>query len=387
MTADRRTLLALFSIAFGLRILFAAIIGTQPGFNPNLVTSSARYAQEISSGFDWVKEPVSPQAPGYPMLLSIAFLLSGGRPWAGIILQAILGALTVIVVYRLGEKLGGKTCGAIAAIWLSLYANHILFANILLRDILACLLLVLLIHLLARPFSQMRYATFSSLVYAALVHVEPLYLLLFPAIAVFLLVKATRHALLNLQYFFLFTGFLLILSLPWTIRNYAVYRQPIPISLEAVDYLRLAPGVQKEKREALDTAAEGARRMSRIQQFRSNTVEFWRVTRFRAEELSEQARASGRTGEKAWSLRHNLINMVSYGLLLPLFALGIIFAIREKNRVGLVIAATTFIYCAIRVWSFGSERARLPVEPFIILLAFYAVFQIIDKVRKQPTET
>ena len=59
MRADRRTLLALFSIAFGLRILFAALIGAQSDADPYPITPSVEYAQEIASGLNWMKEPFS----------------------------------------------------------------------------------------------------------------------------------------------------------------------------------------------------------------------------------------------------------------------------------------------------------------------------------------
>ncbi len=38
MTPDRRTIFALFSLAFGLRILYAALIGTNPDLVPNPLT-------------------------------------------------------------------------------------------------------------------------------------------------------------------------------------------------------------------------------------------------------------------------------------------------------------------------------------------------------------
>ncbi len=380
MTTNRRTLFALFSIAFGLRILYAATLGTQADINPIPITPSVRYAQEITSGLDWIKEPYSPAAPGYPVLLAGAFLLSGGSLWAGIILQAILGGLTVLIVYYLGQRLGGSITGLFAALWLSLYVHHIHFTSILHRSIFACLLLILLLHLISKPFHKMRYAIFSALAYTALVFVDPQYLLLLPFIAVFLLLRATKHTLLNLHYFFLFAGFLLLLSLPWTIRNYIVYGQPIPVSLEASRYIGPVIG----GRDEVAKAVEKAHRFSRTGRLGSNAIEFWRVARFTSQNADDRTLQRGQQPEKAWSLRHNLVSLITYGLLLPFFIIGIIAAIRDRNRTGLLIAATTLVYFVIRVFFGGSEMTRLPIEPFIILLAFYGLFRVVYALQKKP---
>ena len=385
MSSDRRIIIALFSLAFGLRILYAVLAGTQPDINPNPVTGSVLYAQEITSGLDWLGEAYSPKAPGYPLLLAAVFLPTGGSLWAGILLQAVLGALTVVVVYHLGRRLGGPLVGTVAAVWLSLYVQHVFFASFLLRDILACLLLVWLIYLLSKPFFQMRYAVYSGLVYTMLVHVDPQYFLLLPFIGVFLLLRATRHLLLNFQYLFLFAGFFVLLCVPWTIRNYTVYHQVIPVSLEAGRYIRpLTSG-----REAHVKVA-GVR--SYPDKYRRNALEYWRVARFKGEDAGDQvagaeATSTGRQLEKAWSFRHNFINITLYGLLLPFFVIGIFFAFRDKDRTGQLITTIVVACFLIRLFFGGSEHARLPVEPFIILLAFYGLFRLLAGFRGELEAT
>jgi 4-amino-4-deoxy-L-arabinose transferase-like glycosyltransferase len=384
MTNRRRTLLALFAIAFGLRILYAVLLGTQPEINPNPYTPSVKYARAISSGFDWISRPYSPKAPGYPVLLAAAFFLSGRSLWAGIVLQAILGALTVVVVFHLGEKLGGWLTGLLAAIWFSFSIHHLHFASLLQRTIMETLLFVLFLYILSRPFRRMRIAILCGLAYSALVYVHPQYLLLFPLAAVFMLMRTTRHTLLNMQYFFLFTSCFLVLLLPWTIRNHIVYKQPIPVALESYRYIRPFIGGFGESESISSSDPQAAEDHSLLGRFKSNTLEFWRVTKFGGDLAEDET--TGLPGEKSasWSLRHNVSSIVSYGLLLPFFILGMIFTIRGRNRVGWILTATILYYFLVRMAFGGSIQTRLPIEPLITLLAFYGILHIVNTLRKSP---
>jgi len=381
MTNRRRTLLALFAIAFGLRILIAAVLGTQPEVNPDPITSSVVYAREISSGFSWLAEPYSPSAPGYPALLAVAFALSGGSLWAGIVLQAIIGALVVVVLFHLGEKLGGWPTGLLAAVWFSFSIQHLLFTSLMKRFILESLLLALLLDMLLRPFHRMRIAVVSGIVYSALVYVDPQYLLLFPLAAVFILVRATRHALLNVQYFFLFTSCFLVLLLPSMVRNYVVYKQPIPVALEATRYLRPLIGGAGKDEAVSGRIKEILSRHSLKERFKRNAAEFWRITRFGNEEKDNETGATPDGTRMYWSLRHNVGSIATYGLLLPFFILGIIFSVRERNRAGWFIALTVVYYFLMRMVYGGSVLERLPVEPLITVLACYGILYLVNTFR------
>lgn len=384
MTTRRRTLLALFAIAFGLRILYAVLLGTQPQINPDPVTPSVKYAREISKGFDWIKEPYSPKAPGYPIVLAGAFALSGHSLWAGILLQAILGALTIVVVFHLGEKLGGWPTGLLAAVWFSFSIHHLHFASLLNRSVFESLLLVLLLYILSRSFHRMRISIVAGLVYSALVYVNPQYLLLFPLVAVLMLVRATRHVLLNMQYFFLFTSCFLVLLLPWTIRNYIVYKQVIPVALEASQYTRPFTGGFSDSEAVSVSDPKLVSRHPLSARLKSNGTEFWRITRFGSSRSQEDTSQPPAKQSAAWSLRHNVSSIASFGLLLPFFILGMIFSIREKNRAGWILTVTILYYFLMRLVFGGSITARLPIEPLITLLACYAILRIVHSLRKSP---
>jgi len=386
MLTERRILLALFAIALGLRVLYGAILTTQPGLVASSATSDLSHAKEIASGVRWITEPYSPRAPGYPVVLAALYLLSVKQLWLVAFYQAILGALTVLVVYRLGRLFLGTGLATIAALWFALHVYHIHLSYSFERDIAAVLLLMLVLLLVVRPFKRMRYALIAGLVCTALIHVDSQYLLLLPVFALFVLFK-TRHGLFNIQYLLLFLSVVVVASIPWTVRNYAVYGQPLPIGLEAARFLRPVKVVVTEPSRGISDIESKVVRASRARLIEQNTVEFWRFARFRGEQSPEGTEASnttaGRSLEPAWSVRHDLVSILNYGVLLPFFLIGIVVAIRERNRTGLMLAAVTVAYFLMRAYLGGNERTRLPIDPLVVLIAFYGVAALVRRFRRE----
>ncbi|MFQ5510239.1 MAG: glycosyltransferase family 39 protein [Candidatus Krumholzibacteriia bacterium] len=382
MTPERRTILVLFAIALGLRVLYAAFASTQPDIITGAVTGDLLYAREIVAGLDWIKTPYSPLAPGYPALLAILYLLAFKQLWLVLFYQSALGAATVLVLHRMGVDLLGKTMGLVAAVWFAGAVLHMQYTSLFTRDALAVFLLLLLLFFVIRPLRRMRFGLFTGIVYAALVHVDPQFVLLFPLLAVFILFFKSRHNILNLQYFFLFTAAVFLVSVPWAVRNQVVYRQAVPIALEASKYFRPFKVFTTEADKTVSQIERKISSASRSRRVQTNTTEFWRVTR--TGESSVTPTGDRPPAEPAWSLRHNLISAVSYGLLLPFFLLGIILAVRTRNRTALMIVATALYYFLMRAYLGGSERARLVADPLIVLVAFYGVLFVTRRMFSFP---
>lgn len=391
MPSERKILLALFAIALGIRVLYGAAEITQAEAVSRTVTREFRYAREIASGVRWISEPLSPRSPGYPAALAVLYLVSAKQTWLVTFLQAALGALTVVMVYRLGRLLLDVPFATLSALWLAFHGRHIHASGVFERDILSVLLLVLAIYLIVKPAPRMRDAVVSGVAYTALVHVDPQFVLLVPVFVVFFLFK-TRHRLFNLQYVFVFLGVVLVASLPWMIRNYAVYDQPLPIALEARRYLRPVRLAPAEPQSELSELKARVVRPPRAETIRRNAVEFWRAARFRddapasAEASDEPSASQGlRTGVPAWSARHNAASIANYGILLPFFVAGVAASIGRRNRAGLMLASTIAAYFLVRAYFGGSEQARLPVDPLIIILAFYGIEALYRSFRSGKT--
>jgi 4-amino-4-deoxy-L-arabinose transferase-like glycosyltransferase len=250
MPADRRFMIILFAVALGIRVLFGITAESLIGVGPGTETRSLLYAEQIVSGVSWIASPVSSQSPGYPFLLAIFYLVAFKQIWLVFVLQSAMSALTVLLLYRMAVPSVGRLLAAVAALWLTLHYLHLQLTSIFVRDTLVVLLLLVVTCLLMRPFKRMRFAAFTGVSYAALLHVDPQYMLLFPVFAFVIFFKANRR-FLNLQYLFVFITATMVVCLPWTIRNQVVYRQPIPFGLEAARRfnhewkVRRAPGASK----------------------------------------------------------------------------------------------------------------------------------------------
>jgi 4-amino-4-deoxy-L-arabinose transferase-like glycosyltransferase len=274
------------------------------------------------------------------------------------------------LLYRLGEKSLAPSVGLFAAIWFSIYVQEIHFTSFMLRDVTVVMLTTFTCYLLIRYAHTMRGTLWTALAYAVLVHFDPQFLLFLPVITLYFLFYATRRRLLGVQYAFLFFGTVIVLLAPWTIRNYRVYGDPIPVALEATQYYQPV-------RSALTANAPADNGGG----FWRNSVEYWRVMRLLDHTVGV---ANGPDRDlPAWSFRHNAISLATYGLLLPFFLVGVWVSVRNRNRTTLVLSIAVAGMYLIRAFYGGSPHTRLPAEPLIILLAFYGVTHIVREYRNR----
>jgi 4-amino-4-deoxy-L-arabinose transferase-like glycosyltransferase len=382
MYNERRILLALFSIAFGIRVLYAALVGIGAAGGPAAITAEAGYGFKIAEGTDWITKPLSPRAPGYPVFLGIIVRVFGKHIWPALIAQALLGGFLTVVLYRLGKLLGGRAVGLLSAFWIALFVHHIYFSSLLVHDVLSCFILTALVLVLARPFTRMRFSLLAGALYAYLAHIDPQFLLLLPVFAAFLLFLLSRYLVLNLQYLFLFLSTIIVVSAPWTARNYYVYKQFVPVSLEANRYIhpirqKLPAQIREMTRGEIPEISK-----SRISRMKENATEFWRVTNLGSHTDGENV--SDENVRNAWSLRHNIISIANYGVLLPFFILGVVSVFIRRNRAGILAGTTALAYFAVRLFFGGNETVRLQIEPLIIVLSFYAIIEIVEIIRRKP---
>jgi 4-amino-4-deoxy-L-arabinose transferase-like glycosyltransferase len=372
LTPDRRTLFALFSLAFGLRILFGAVFGTTPQFSAVHDTYGMQIAERLARDWHLLATPFTPNAPGYITLLAAVFTVFGVSWWSAMALNATLAGLTTFFLYRIGEKRIGPRAGLYAAVWFALSAHLIVFTSFATRDTLVTLLFTWLVYNMVMPFRRMRNALWIAFLYTLLIMTEPLFLVLLPVLIIHLARFTTRHRVLSLQYLFLFLAFLIFFNLPWTIRNYVVHGGFIPVSIEAERYtspvtrLLLHPTPTPEV-----LVPPGA--VAGEPGFLDNTREFWRVVRI-ADAPAVPSR--GIVAQPAWSLRHNLASLSTYGVLLPFFLAGVAFAIARRNRAMLIACGAILCYAFVRGFMTGDDRPRLVIEPLLILVAVYGLREL-----------
>src|SRR3954447_11438908 len=121
------TLLALILVlGFGLRAYRVAEPLAAPGDDARAyyALSKALYDEGSYGGGDL--RDSSDWSPGAPLLYAASFYATGGaREGTARIVEALLGAAAILVVFLLGERLGGRWTGLLAALAVAVYPPFI----------------------------------------------------------------------------------------------------------------------------------------------------------------------------------------------------------------------------------------------------------------------
>lgn len=177
-------------------------------------------------------------SPGAPLLYSASFYATGGpREGTARIVEALLGAAAIVVVFLLGERLGGRSAGLLAAFAVAVYPPFIHSTGELMSEPPAILTLpaAILAFLWASDVNRDRPSggwLVPGLLFGATALIRPEYLLVGIA---FVLLGGIRAAQRRgwragaIAAVLLIAG-LLIPVVPWTVRNAVVLGRLVPIS-------------------------------------------------------------------------------------------------------------------------------------------------------------
>ena len=145
---ERNILIAVFILALVLRISFLFFYGNHKFLQNQLYTSDAysydTIAANLLEGKGFVYDGLyARRGPAYPLFLAVVYVVSGRSYVAVRFVQAIIGALTSIIIYLLGKRLFNKKTGLTASLISVLYYPFILQPAYLLTEVLFTFLLVL----------------------------------------------------------------------------------------------------------------------------------------------------------------------------------------------------------------------------------------------------
>jgi 4-amino-4-deoxy-L-arabinose transferase-like glycosyltransferase len=234
----KRTLIALALIAvvgLGAR----AYVVANPVANP-ADDSHAYYAlakslyEEGSYGGPGFHDP-SDWSPGAPLLYAGAFYATGGaREGTARIVEALLGVAAILVVFGLGERLGGRWVGLLAAGAVAVYPPFIHSTGELMSEPPAILTLpaAVLAFLWAGEQERLRAWLLPGLLFGLTAMFRPEYLFVGAAFVVLAAIRVGRARgwRPGLAGAGLLVAALLLPIVPWTIRNADVLGRVVPIS-------------------------------------------------------------------------------------------------------------------------------------------------------------
>jgi hypothetical protein len=117
------------------------------------------------------------------------------------------------------------------------------------------------------------------------------------------------------------------------------------------------------------------RRFSKIEKMYIDFKELWRPFRFSDMWVSEGFRPEGK-----WSVSHNISLILTYGVLLPFFFIGLYYSLITKNKASFILLSIVFIHTIIHTtFVLSQNRYRIPLDVIIIVIAFYGLTEILGK--------
>jgi 4-amino-4-deoxy-L-arabinose transferase-like glycosyltransferase len=241
-----------FALALLERILYLIAFSHFPILWGVSATADASYyhswAQQIAAG------NLSPGkiffiGPLYAYFLSLFYLIFGSSLWVGRLVQALLGAFTVMMVYRTGEKTAGRTIGIIAAVLVLLYGPLVYADGALLPITLVNFLLICALYLLVQPEKLGVWGWLGAGLLLGLAAIDRgNLLLLLPLLLIFfkpIFVNSSAQKAAGRMRWMLALGFLIAL-LPSTVHNLVVSGEIVPTTDQGGFnfYLGNNPGAQ-----------------------------------------------------------------------------------------------------------------------------------------------
>jgi 4-amino-4-deoxy-L-arabinose transferase-like glycosyltransferase len=183
---------------------------------------------------EWAQWP-----PGYPFLLLVLFRLLGVGPWAVSAGNLLLFAGATLAVYALARRLGEATA-RLATLLLALWPNLIASASVASKEMVIIFLLPVLLLTYLRAGEQpspgravaMRLAAGMVFGYATLT--QPAILLLGGVFAVYELLLRTPVLRAGARLALVVAGMLIVI-LPWTVRNHRVLHTFVLVSTNGGD--------------------------------------------------------------------------------------------------------------------------------------------------------
>lgn len=331
--------------------------------------------------------------PVIPLLVAGAELLTGDPVWPMLILNCLLGALLVYILYGLGARLISNAGGFALSLWSVFNFSLIRYCYQILKEPLVILLLPLIILCLLKAKDMKRPVLnliISSLAFSVLVHTDERFFVYAPAFLLFILILSGKKD--KLRHAVLWLLVLMLSMVPWTLRNYKQHGELVLLtprttaitsklwgsnlggtfSEETIEMKHIL-GRRDHAIEVGQNNGAIPRRYGTFEKYLKSWQHYWQPTYFKLHFIQYGFRPV------KWSWAHNLSSLVFYGLFLPFYLAGFVWAFLKKEWLIIFLALLPLLHGLMHtamIWSL--ERYRIPMNFLVALVAMWFVKQMYE---------
>jgi len=318
--------------------------------------------------------PTAQQPPLYPLIVAVIFRIFGvfttQSAWAVVGLNILAGGITAVLIYRLGRVHFGNTVGIVAAwLWVLPWmyesrAFSVSCSNSYLAALGFTALLLLLSNVMKSDWSWIALGSFCG----ALVLLQPAFLAVFVVYGICLVLDKQKKS-----HILMVSLALLVVLVPWTVRNYAVFGRLIPIrdnfGLEL--WLGNRPGMQDTVDYSGDFPDHDPTAYSRMGEMKFMDTEFREATQYILGNPAAFVSRFFRRMVEFWYFPYPIawiaLSMLSW------VGAASVWKTHQNSWLFIVPLFTyPLVFCVTHLFA----NYRHPIDPIIILLAAYTIVDI-----------
>ena len=405
---DRNFLIFIFVFSFVLRLIYLLEIKDNPHFY-NLTLDPLyhdSWAKQIAGG-DWMGNQVFFRAPFYPYFLAVLYKIFGHHLFLVRLIQHLIGSLSVVLIFLVAKKLFDRQVAILASILAAIYWIFIYYEAELLLDFLLVFWGLLLIWFLLKAYENLKPATwfFSGVILGLFAITRPNILIFLPFLLLWMILalrKQVSALKISIFYGWILIGMILIIF-PVTLRNYLVGNDPVLIASQGGINFYIGNNPQSDGMSAIMPELGDDWEYTDCQFIAEKTLD----RKLKPSGVSDFYYKKGwnfifsQPGQSLYLLLKKLylfwnkleisnnqniyffkqysglskILFLGFWLIGPLALLGIFLSFRKGLQTQLILLFILSYMLSV-VMFFVNSRFRLPVLPFLIILAGFALIEL-----------
>lgn len=350
--------------------------------------------------------------PGYPALIALVYAVFGVHFEAFIIFQVLLGITACFVFYQIAKNHFNPWIALGATLWVIGYIEIWRYNLQFYMDSLTAGLVVFTIYFLHRYFRALKskHLYIFAILGGILIAVNNRFIMHIGLVGLYLLFLSLKNANIPFKKLLVAAGIIILILLPWHIRQYLQYDQLMLFSPtrteQAIDnsnkdnnqfrtykeqYERLASGyaafgspenyLHLFTPEKYETMKKEYNAFDGFQKYWSRAKGFFEIIRtdFRFG-FGGDTRITPPNTKGKLVILHTIFNMVFLGSMFLLMLPGIYFAFKKNQPffISLVILLAAHVILHSIVHLDPWLRYRVPIVPVIFLLGWYGVQNLVN---------